>query len=176
MSSPSAYSTGLLDYFQHTLQSGWRELKTNSSQKSLQTNRLHSFVSYVHLLQRSYKKQSENFWYCPKLARNVSQHTCICTVMQVSWTPGSSKSGENMNFITTGEYWIETGLEMTEPISVTGRRGSHIFSRQSAHRWRLGCQPYAPAALYPQQDSWYSFLLEAESTLWPYCGWKNKVN
>jgi hypothetical protein len=27
-----------------------------------------------------------------------------------------------------------------------------------------GCQPYAPAALYPQEDSWYSFLLEAEST------------
>jgi hypothetical protein len=24
--------------------------------------------------------------------------------------------------------------------------------------------PYAPAALYPQEDSWYSFLLEAEST------------
>jgi hypothetical protein len=23
--------------------------------------------------------------------------------------------------------------------------------------------PYAPAALYPQKDSWYSFLLEAES-------------
>jgi hypothetical protein len=37
------------------------------------------------------------------------------------------------------------------------------FSRQSAHRWRWGCQPYAPAALYPQKDSWYSFLLEAES-------------
>jgi hypothetical protein len=38
------------------------------------------------------------------------------------------------------------------------------FSRQSAHRWRWGCQPYAPAALYPQEDSWYSFLLQAEST------------
>jgi hypothetical protein len=23
------------------------------------------------------------------------------------------------------------------------------FSRQSAHRWRWGCQPHAPAALYP---------------------------
>jgi hypothetical protein len=44
--------------------------------------------------------------------------------------------------------------------------------RQTANRWRQGCQPYAPAALYPQvslfifffKDSWYSFLLEAEST------------
>jgi hypothetical protein len=41
--------------------------------------------------------------------------------------------------------------------------------RQTANRWRQGCQPYAPAALYPQEVfiykvSWYSFLLEAEST------------
>jgi hypothetical protein len=38
-----------------------------------------------------------------------------------------------------------------------------IFSRQSAHRW-WGCQTYALAAPYPQEDFWYSFLLEAEST------------
>jgi hypothetical protein len=45
-----------------------------------------------------------------------------------------------------------------------------------ANRWWQGCQPYAPAALYPQvsfffffflKDSWYSFLLEAESTSGP---------
>jgi hypothetical protein len=42
-----------------------------------------------------------------------------------------------------------------------------------ANRWRQGCQPYAPAALYPQvslfifKDSWYSFLLEAELTPGP---------
>jgi hypothetical protein len=35
-----------------------------------------------------------------------------------------------------------------------------IFSGQSAHIWRWGCQPYAPAAIYPQENSWYSFLLE----------------
>jgi hypothetical protein len=42
--------------------------------------------------------------------------------------------------------------------------GSHIF-RLSVHRWRQVCQLHAPAAFYPQEDSWYSFLLEAESTL-----------
>jgi hypothetical protein len=31
--------------------------------------------------------------------------------------------------------------------------------------WRQGRQPYAPAAFYPQKDSWYSFLFETESTL-----------
>jgi hypothetical protein len=39
-----------------------------------------------------------------------------------------------------------------------------------------GCQPYAPTALYPQEDSWYSFQLEAESTPGPQCRWKNKIN
>jgi hypothetical protein len=34
------------------------------------------------------------------------------------------------------------------------------FSRQSAHRWRSDCQPYAPVTLHTQEDSWYSFLLE----------------
>jgi hypothetical protein len=38
------------------------------------------------------------------------------------------------------------------------------FSRQLTHRWRW-CQPYAPAALYLQEDSWYSFLLEARATV-----------
>jgi hypothetical protein len=33
--------------------------------------------------------------------------------------------------------------------------------------------PYAPAALYPQENSWYSFLLEAESTRGSQCGWKD---
>jgi hypothetical protein len=33
------------------------------------------------------------------------------------------------------------------------RRGLHILSRQSAHRWRQGFQPYAPATFYPQEDS-----------------------
>jgi hypothetical protein len=42
-------------------------------------------------------------------------------------------------------------------------------SRQSAHRWRLRCQAYVPAALYSPETLlffclWYSFLLEAEYT------------
>jgi hypothetical protein len=37
-------------------------------------------------------------------------------------------------------------------------------------------QPYAPAAFTPRKYSWYSFLLEAESTPQPQCGWKDYVN
>jgi hypothetical protein len=47
------------------------------------------------------------------------------------------------------------------------------FSRHSAHRWRWGCQPYAPATLYLQENCWYSFLLEAESTPGLYYCWKD---
>jgi hypothetical protein len=46
------------------------------------------------------------------------------------------------------------------------------LSRQSVHRWRQGCQPYAPTALYSPETLlflrfWYSFLLEAEYTPGP---------
>jgi hypothetical protein len=57
-------------------------------------------------------------------------------------------------------------VQAVESLRVVGGRGSHIL-RHSAHRWRKGCQPYAPAAFYPQEDSWYSFLLEAELTPGP---------
>jgi hypothetical protein len=39
--------------------------------------------------------------------------------------------------------------QAVETHRVVRRRGSHILSRQSAHRWWWGCQPYAPAALCP---------------------------
>ena len=37
----------------------------------------------------------------------------------------------------------------------------------------VGCQPYAPAAFTPRKYSWYSFLLEAESTPGPQCNRKD---
>jgi hypothetical protein len=46
--------------------------------------------------------------------------------------------------------------------TVTGSGGRGLwddeaptFSRQSANRWRWGCQAYPPAALNPREDSWY---------------------
>jgi hypothetical protein len=57
--------------------------------------------------------------------------------------------------------------QAVEAHRVVRRRGFHIFSRQSAHRWRWGGRPCVPVALYLQDDSWYSFLLEAESTPGP---------
>jgi hypothetical protein len=44
-----------------------------------------------------------------------------------------------------------------EASRVVRRRRSPMV-RQSAHRWQWGCQPYAPATLYPQDDFSYLFL------------------
>jgi hypothetical protein len=47
------------------------------------------------------------------------------------------------------------------------------FSDTRLIKWSQGCQPYAPAAFYPQEDSWYLFQLETESIPGLYCEWKD---
>ena len=48
----------------------------------------------------------------------------------------------------------------------TGPEGSRKL-RWQRNRMVEGCQPYAPADFTPRKCSWYSFLLEAESTPGP---------
>ena len=59
--------------------------------------------------------------------------------------------------------------------SVPGGRGSQI-SRQSAHEDGKVVSPTHRPPLPPRKYSWYSFLLEAESTPGPQCGRKDYVN
>jgi hypothetical protein len=51
---------------------------------------------------------------------------------------------------------------------LTGSEGSRrlrLPDLKTIGTWRWqGCQPYAPAAFTPRKYSWYSILLEAEST------------
>jgi hypothetical protein len=59
-------------------------------------------------------------------------------------------------------------------IAARQRLGKNVTAAMNTHEtieesldalfWRRGRQPHAPAALYPQEASWYSFLLEGEST------------
>ena len=53
----------------------------------------------------------------------------------------------------------------------TGPEGSQEVKfprlRDDGTRMVVGCQPYAPAVFNPRKYSWYSFLLEAESTPGP---------
>jgi len=56
-----------------------------------------------------------------------------------------------------------------------GGLGSHI-SRQSAHEGGKVVSPTQRPPLPPRKHTWYSFLLEAESTPGPKCGRKDYVN
>jgi hypothetical protein len=62
------------------------------------------------------------------------------------------------------EYVKDSAINSTKSASILESASQlHIYYI----RWQWGCQPHMPTALYPQEDSWYSFLLEAESTPGP---------
>jgi hypothetical protein len=58
-------------------------------------------------------------------------------------------------------------LSLYMPWRPLGLREVGVPTISEAHRLWQGCQPYASAAFYSQKDSWYSFLLEAESNPGP---------
>jgi hypothetical protein len=55
-----------------------------------------------------------------------------------------------------------------QALRASGGRGSQVF-RQSAHEGGKIFSPMHRPPLPPRKDSWYSFLLEAESTPGPQC-------
>jgi hypothetical protein len=73
----------------------------------------------------------------------------------------------NTFMVKTVNLSLEQAVEVHR---VVRHRGSHIFQTiGSQMAVRL---PAAPVALYPQEDLWYSFLLEADSTPGLLCCWK----
>ena len=57
-----------------------------------------------------------------------------------------------------------------------GSRRLEIPNFKSRHMKVVRLSALCTGRLYPRKYSWYSFLLEAESTPGPYCGRKDYVN
>jgi hypothetical protein len=69
------------------------------------------------------------------LSQLNAQHTVLCKV------PISYKAHQfPRNTVWCNRPWRPIGFWDVE---------APTFSRQPPHRWRWGCQPYAPAAIYP---------------------------
>jgi hypothetical protein len=58
--------------------------------------------------------------------------------------------------------WKES-FTFNRPWGLTGLWDVEVatFSRQSAHKWRWGCQPYEPAAIYPSGRSLVLFSVKS---------------
>jgi hypothetical protein len=72
--------------------------------------------------------------------------------------------------------------KVSEAIPVTGHGGPysceksrlpHFLDNQLIDGGQVVSLTHQQAALYPQDDTWYSFLSEAESTPGPQCSWKD---
>jgi hypothetical protein len=83
------------------------------------------------------------------------------------------------NFVNVQSLaWTRSHLQNSEAVSITYADQSVKLSHyrpEEAFRDPGGCQPYAPSVFTPRKDSWYSFLLKAESTPGPLCGQTDQV-
>jgi hypothetical protein len=102
---------------------------------------------------------------CSKLCEQLQTRMRNLVFLSNSEVDGWKSDNEKAACFVWARNWVKSWSYLCKrpwrPIGLSEVQAS-TFSRQSAHRWRWCCQPYAPGALYPQEDSWYSFLLEAE--------------
>jgi homogentisate 1,2-dioxygenase len=81
-------------------------------------------------------------------------------------------TSENIQSCLCALFWLHTITDNATPIQAwTGpydSRRLRLPDFQTIGTWRWhGCQPYVLAAFTPRRYSWYSFLLEVESTPGP---------
>jgi hypothetical protein len=79
-------------------------------------------------------------------------------------------------FLKSHRKTFKYKVKICKAIPVTGRGGPlgcntsrlpHFLDNRLTDGGEVVSLTRRPAALYPHEDSWYSFLLEAESTAWP---------
>jgi hypothetical protein len=100
------------------------------------------------------------FWI---LKTECKQNCWIIRAADNNYLRNKFRSEQNRMYLLRWQYFPITLDKFISVVSNT-KKGKAI---PLTDRRRWGCQPYAPAALYPQEVSWYSFLLEAESTPGP---------
>jgi hypothetical protein len=106
-------------------------------------------------------------------------HTSACPGTQYSstvcWAEVSFNafwhSHTNGDIVVASWSWVKGKGKAIPLQALAGPEGSRRlrlpdFKTVGTWMW-WGCQPYTPAAFTPRKYSWYSFLLEAESTLGP---------
>jgi len=93
-----------------------------------------------------------------------------CTLAQKM--VGLSCAVSQLYFLPQGKHVKQYHYRPGQAVWVPGGCGSQI-SRQSAHEGGKVVSPKHRLSLPPREYSWYSFLLETESTPGPQCGQKD---
>jgi hypothetical protein len=73
-------------------------------------------------------------------------------VQKPSQTQFSSYNNKKINYACSLSLSISKKLKRKVKLSLKQDVEDPILSKQLAHRWRLGCHPYKPAAFYSQKD------------------------
>jgi hypothetical protein len=120
-----------------------------------------SLWSFRHFTQNTSSSLSSLCWsQCSSSSITVGRYFSLRALVQVR--NGLNKKSEEIQI--SRHFWSYPYNRLWRPIGL-GDVETPTFSRQSARRWRWGFHSltYQPP-FTPQEDSWYSFLLEAEST------------
>jgi hypothetical protein len=101
--------------------------------------------------------------------RDVERDSKMLVVFTVTVSCSTDDSAINGDRITEVMFqWVKGKAVPVQAWSgPEGSRQLRFPDFMTTAQWWSGCQPYPPAAFAPRKYSWYSFLLEAESTPGP---------
>ena len=109
--------------------------------------------------------KSDNMQQQVASATGFKSNIVIVIILRITRTGHVARMKENQNLhikFWWGNIKVKKGKSKAVPL-----QGWTDFVTTARDRMVVGCQPYAPAAFTPRKYSWYSFLLEAESTPGP---------